>query len=193
MSVITKYQAVTPATLDDLKRFSQAHGKFRYCSCMRWRLRSSEFGRDGKAGRIRNLEQLAASGEPTGILAYSGDEPVGWCAIAPRERLRGLERYRKLTHIDDAAVWSVTCFFIDAKFRRKGLMLGLLSAAVDYARSSGANIIEGYPVERTATSYTYMGAPSTFAKAGFKNVTPPGRERLIYRYEAPEGSESGKV
>ncbi len=146
---------------------------------------SSEFGRAAKQGRIRNLQHLAANGVPTGILAYANDEPVGWCAIAPRELLLGLERYRKLARIDEAPVWSVTCFFIDAAFRRNGLTLGLLRAAVQYAAANGARIVEGYPVEPTATSYTYMGSPSTFAGAGFRDVTPGGRERLIYRYEIP--------
>jgi hypothetical protein len=35
-----RFAPVTPATLEDLARFSQAYGKFRYCSCLRWRLRS---------------------------------------------------------------------------------------------------------------------------------------------------------
>ena len=47
-----------------------------------------------------------------------------------------------------------------------GVSLHLLRAAVDYARSQGAHIIEGYPVEPDQ-SYRFMGAPSIFEQAGF--------------------------
>ena len=36
-------------------------------------------------------------------------------------------------------------------------------------------------MDSTAASYTYMGSPATFVKAGFTDVTPPGRERRIFR------------
>ena len=36
-------------------------------------------------------------------------------------------------------------------------------------------------MDSTAASYTYMGSPATFVKAGFTDVTPPGRERRMFR------------
>jgi hypothetical protein len=35
------FHPVTPERLPALQRFLQQHGKFRYCACMRWRMRSS--------------------------------------------------------------------------------------------------------------------------------------------------------
>ncbi len=178
-----EFRPVTQTNLDDLERFSLAHGKFRYCSCMRWRMTSSEFGRTGKAKRIEALRDEVVTGRPTGVLAYAGGVPVGWCSIAPREQFRGLERYRKLTRFDDTVVWSVTCFFVDRQYRRRGLTVELLKAAVRHAGESGARAVEGYPVDPSATSYTYMGSPGTFTNAGFTDVTPPGRERMMFRIE----------
>ena len=175
------FRPVTADTLADLKRFSREHGKFRYCSCMRWRMTSAEFKRSNKPKRIEALRDNVANGRPTGVLAYADRIPVGWCSIAPREEFRGLERYRKLARIDDAAVWSVTCFFVDRQYRRIGLTVDLLEAAVRHASDSGARVVEGYPVESTAASYTYMGSPETFIRAGFSDVTPPGRERRMFR------------
>ena len=175
-----------PVTLDnlaDLERFSSEHGKFRYCSCMRWRMTSTEFSRSDKTKRIEALRDEVLSGRSTGVLAYADGLPVGWCSVAPRQEFRGLERYRNLARIDDAAVWSVTCFFVDRYYRRKGLTVELLKAAVRHAGDNGARVVEGYPVDPAATSYTYMGSPGTFTKAGFSEVTPPGRERMIFRIE----------
>jgi GNAT superfamily N-acetyltransferase len=175
------FHPVTPERRPDLDGFSCAHGKFRYCSCMRWRLTSSAFKASTTDERTRALDDLADARSPVGVLAYSGDEPVGWCAIAPREDYAGLERSRSLARVDDVAVWSVVCFFVDARHRRAGLTRGLLEAAVDYARAQGATAVEGYPVEPGPRSYTYMGSPATFRAAGFADVTPPGRERTVMR------------
>jgi GNAT superfamily N-acetyltransferase len=42
-------------------------------------------------------------------------------------------------------VWSITCFFVAKPYRRKGLTVMLLQAALEYARNQGAAILEGYP------------------------------------------------
>jgi GNAT superfamily N-acetyltransferase len=177
-----EYHPVTRERLADLARFSESHGKFRYCSCMRWRMTSAEYKRSTKENRVATLDSLAAADTPVGVLAYRDGEPVGWVAVAPREALGALERFRALERIDGQSVWSVTCFFIDRRVRRQGVTLSLLNAALAYAQAQGATIIEGYPVEPGARLYTYMGAPATFREAGFEDVTPAGRKRLVMRY-----------
>ena len=181
------FHPVTRARLADLVRFSElrgrhGHGKFAYCSCMRWRLPSAEFQRSTPAGRRAALYRLVEEGTPVGVLGYLDGEPVGWCSIAPRETYRALERFRALARIDDEPVWSAVCFFLDARVRRQGFTGRLLQSAVAYALAEGARTIEAYPVEPGPRLYTYMGAPSTFLRAGFRDVTPPGRARRLMRY-----------
>lgn len=176
-----EFVPVTRARLGDLTQFSEEHGKFRYCSCMRWRMTSSEYKRSTKTSRIAALDTLVRKNCPVGVLAYADGKPIGWCSIAPRETFGALERFRSLGRIDDARVWSVVCFFVDRNFRRQRITLGLLKAAIKYAKSRGAKVIEGYPVE-PGQLYTYMGSPATFRKAGFRDVTPSGRTRVIMRY-----------
>jgi len=180
-----EFQPVTTGRLPDLARFSAQHGKFRYCSCMRWRVTSTEYRNSAAEDRGEALEGLVRRGRPAGILAYAEGEPVGWCSIAPRESYAALERYRALPRIDEAEVWAVVCFFVDRRYRRQGVTLGLLGAALSYARAQGARIVEGYPVEPGSRSYTYMGSPRTFLKAGFVDVTPPGQARRVMRYCVP--------
>ena len=181
MNGARSFKPVTRATLKDLERFSAAHGKFRYCSCMRWRLTSAQFMASTKDTRATALATRAKRDTPVGVLAYLDGEPVGWCSIAPRETYAALERYRALPRFDDEPVWSIVCFFIDRRMRRKALTLGLIRAAVDYARSAGAKIVEAYPVPPDARLYTYMGSPSTFRRAGFRDVTPAGAARPVMR------------
>lgn len=177
-----QFHPVTPKRWTDLERFSRQHGKFRYCSCMRWRMTSTEFQRSIKEERAETLESLVRQEIPVGILAYSEGEPVAWCSVAPRETCAGLERYRALPRIDETPVWSVVCFFVGSRFRRQGVTLGLLKAAVAYAQSQGAHVIEGYPVEPGSPSYTYMGSPATYLRAGFQDVTPAGQTRQVMRH-----------
>lgn len=185
-----QFHPVTPLRLPDLKRFASEHGKFAYCSCMRWRMTSSEYRNSSKEERGDALHARVLEGEATGILAYDGDHPIGWCSVGPRESYAALERYRALPRIDEEAVWSVVCFFVDRRYRRRGLTLGLLNAAVDYAASKGANFVEGYPVNPNAPSYTYMGSPETFRRAGFENVTPQGQTRIVMRRQIARNERS---
>lgn len=177
-----EYHPVTQERLADLAYFSERHGKFRYCSCMRWRLPSTDFQRSTKEDRIAALAALVRDATPVRVLAYRDGEPAGWCSIAPRKTYAALERFRALPRIDDLPVWSVVCFFVDRTIRRQGVTLGLLRAAVEYARSQGASVIEGYPIDPGPHLYTYMGSPATFRQAGFRDVTPPGSPRLIMRH-----------
>jgi Acetyltransferase (GNAT) family len=176
------FHPVTPERLPGLARFMESQGKFRYCACMRWRMPSSQYSGSTKEGRADALEHLVREGTPIGVLAYLDQEPVGWCSVAPRDSYAALERYRALPRIDDRPVWSVACFFVSSRIRRTGATLGLLKAAVEYAASQKAEIIEGYPVEPDARLYTYMGSPSTFRATGFKDVTPRGQARLVMRH-----------
>ena len=101
-----QYHPVTPERLADLARFSAQHGKFRYCSCMRWRLTSADYQRSTKESRAAALDELVRRGTPVGVLAYVDVDPVGWCSIASRETYAALERSRALPRVDDAPVWS---------------------------------------------------------------------------------------
>jgi hypothetical protein len=186
-----EFHPVTPERLADLERFSDRHGRFRYCSCMRWRFASAEYQRSTKDSRVAALADRVRRGVPVGVLAYVDGEPVGWCSVAPRETYAALERYRALPRLDDTPVWSVACFFVDSSVRRKGVTLGLLCAAVAYAHGQGAAVVEGYPVEPGAGLYAYMGSPSTFRAAGFVDVTPPGQARRVMRHVAGEQAGVG--
>ena len=123
-------------------------------------------------------------GNVPGILAYADGQPVGWCAIGPSEAYPRLANSRTLKPVDARAVWSITCFFVARPFRRRGLTVELLKAAVEFARRGGARIVEGYPVEpheEQSDAFVYTGLASAFRKAGFKEVLRRSPTRPIVR------------
>lgn len=148
---------------------------------MWWKLRRSEYEKKKGAGNRRAFRKIVDSGAPTGVLAYEGGVPVGWCAVAPREEYPVLANSRVLKPVDEQAVWSVTCFYIPRTRRRSGLTAPLLDAAVKFAGKLGAKTIEGYPVDprsgTMADSFAWTGFVSAFRKAGFEEVArrSPGR------------------
>ncbi|HLQ67585.1 MAG TPA: GNAT family N-acetyltransferase, partial [Candidatus Limnocylindrales bacterium] len=94
----------------------------------------------------RALRRLVASGEAPGLIAYAGEEPIGWVAVAPREEYPRLASSRTLKPLDDTPLWSITCFFVAKGYRGQGVSGKLIRGAVAHARSRGARMIEGYPV-----------------------------------------------
>lgn len=112
--------------------------------------------------------------QPTGVLAYDGTTPVGWCGVGPRAQLHRLTRSRTMPSIDDIPVWTVICFVVRSGHRRKGVAHALLDGAVSFARSHGAPVIEGYPADpgrgRINSSAAHVGTIGLFAAAGFELV-----------------------
>lgn len=175
-----EFHPLTSDRWPDLVQLFEHHGNPGYCWCMTWRAPSAEYQQLGTAGRKRALRSRVKAQIPIGILAYRADEPVGWCSIAPRETYARLEKSTTLKRIDDRPVWSVVCFFVSRPMRGKGLALQLLRAAVAYAASRGAHIVEGYPVN-PGQSYQFMGSPAIFKAAGFREVARAENDRPIVR------------
>jgi GNAT superfamily N-acetyltransferase len=153
---------------------------------MWWRLPRSEFAKNRGEGNRKSLKRLVDSGIVPGIIAYQNNQPVGWCALGPRETYPALDRSRILKRVDDKEVWSVVCFFTTKQFRHQGVTASLLKAAVDFAGQHGARIIEGYPIEprkgRLPDPFVFTGIVSTFGRAGFAEVVRRSKNRPIMRY-----------
>jgi GNAT superfamily N-acetyltransferase len=184
------FRPVTVAEWDDLQALFAEEGPQHGCWCMYWRIKRSDFNREYGEGNRRAMEAIIASGRVPGILAYLNGQPVGWCSVAPRQEFPVLDRSRTLKRVDDEPVWSITCFFVSAQYRQRGISTALIKAAIAYARDNGAGIVEAYPLtggHTRANRYeTYMGVRSTFEKAGFKEVTRRSARRAIVRYVAQD-------
>jgi GNAT superfamily N-acetyltransferase len=141
------------------------------CWCLSYRLTSSKENRElvGPA-RGQRVRQLVRQSPPPGVLAYDGDEVVGWAAVHPRANT-GFARNRKIPHVDDLEVWSVWCIRVRPGHRGQGISHHLLTGAVEFARANGAAAIEGYPVDNKGAkvdlTMAYVGTRRLFEQAGF--------------------------
>ena len=183
---MTTFHPLTPERWSDFEELFGPRGACGGCWCMYWRLSRRQYNEQHGELNRRNIKALVESGNIPGILAYLADEPVGWGSVAPREEFPTLGRSRILKPVDELPVWSVVCFFIARSHRHKGLTVALLKAAVEFARSNGARIVEGYPVDpkggKSPDVFVYTGLVSAFNQAGFSEVLRRSETRPIMRY-----------
>ena len=106
----------------DFEELFGPNGACAGCWCMFWRLERAMFKKTKGDGNRQILKGIVETGEQPGILAYDGATAVGWCGIAPREKLIALENSRILKRVDDQPVWSITCFFVLKEARRQGIL-----------------------------------------------------------------------
>jgi GNAT superfamily N-acetyltransferase len=182
---------LTPDLWADFEMLFGERGACGGCWCTFWRQPRSAYEKNKGAGNKRIMLKLVESGPPPGIVGYLKDEPVGWCAVAPREDYPSLERSRILKPVDDTPVWSISCLFVCKDLRRRGLSVELLRAAVGHVKKSGGKVVEAYPVEPTSDNvpdpFVWHGLASAYLAAGFKECARRSPTRPIMRYKIGRG------
>lgn len=183
--------SVADVSWDDVRTVFGTRGDPAGCWCQYFKLPNAEWVAAEREGRCSGmLQQQVLENDPApGVIAYLGDEPVGWCAVEPRPKYPRLRRAKVVTEgsrqdPDDASVWAVTCFVVRVGFRKRGVGGALLRGAVEQARGLGARVVEGYPVDTAErvgapSAELYHGTVSLFEKAGFEVVSRPTKDRAV--------------
>jgi GNAT superfamily N-acetyltransferase len=159
----------------------------RGCYCMYYR-RSGEHapprGITRSQANKRDLEALVDRGIVPGLLAYDDGHPVGWVSLGPREDYAKLARSPVMKPVDDKPVWSIVCFFVDAKARHRGVAEALLASALAWARENGVKLLEAYPwdkAEKKSDDALWFGTKPMFDRAGFVEVARRRPMRPVVR------------
>jgi GNAT superfamily N-acetyltransferase len=179
------------ATADDLDVIFEWGDPAR-CRCQWFKIRYVEWKstpRDELARRLREQTRCGhpASSRTSGLVAYDGDEPAGWCAVEPRVAYPRILTAKvpwagRDEDRSDQSVWSVTCFVTRTGFRHQGVAQALAAAAVGFARDRGARAVEGYPIAAAAKATSaelFVGTEGMFADAGFTAVSRPSARRVV--------------
>jgi GNAT superfamily N-acetyltransferase len=168
------------------------------CQCQRFKI-AGWFWRDStQEQRTAMLRQQTACGDSdatatTGLVAYLGDEPVGWVAVEPRTAYPKLRTSRVVwpgrdEDKDDDRVWAVTCFLVRKGYRKRGITYALAAATVGFARERGARALEAYsmstpPGKEITWGEMHVGSRQVFAEAGFTEVSRPSARRVVMRID----------
>jgi GNAT superfamily N-acetyltransferase len=174
---------LTPERWPDLERLFGARGACGGCWCMWWRVpRGGQLWEETKgAPARRQFRARVLDGAAHGVIAYDGQEPVGWCTLGPRADFPRLETVRAWQGTAADGVWSIPCFFVVAGRRGQGVSRALLAAALRACRRRGARTVEGYPVtKQTAAAFAWTGPLSLFEAEGFARVDgSPAHKPLV--------------
>ena len=153
------------------------------CWCMYWRI-GSLYRKQSRETNKKAFHRVVRHGPPPGLLAFDGDVPVAWCQLTPRSALPWLDRTWRLKRVDEAPVWSISCFYVRKGYRRRGVTSVLIEAAIKAAKAAGGTVLEAYPLDADLTpSASGTGYSSTFLRAGFKIVARRVPPRPIMRLD----------
>jgi GNAT superfamily N-acetyltransferase len=182
---------LTPERWPDLEKLFGAKGACGGCWCMTWRLKRRDWEEGKGEANKQALRAIVERDERPGVIAYADDEPIGWCSVAPREVFVALARSRVLAPIDATPVWSISCLFVAKGYRRQGISVKLIEAAVDFAAQRGAKVVEAYPVtpyaETIPAAFAWTGLPAAYLQAGFVEVARRSNARPVMRRQAEQG------
>jgi len=163
---------LTPALKDDFLRYFEGaafadNPRWKSCYCqflyvdhstVTWSARTAEQNRAAACERIDCARMQ-------GLLAYRGDEVVGWCNAAPRVLL---DAFNDEPDPDAQRLGQITCFVVARAHRRSGVARALLDAACGMLQAQGMALAEASPSRAAATDAEHHHGPlSLYLSAGF--------------------------
>jgi GNAT superfamily N-acetyltransferase len=168
------------------------------CYCQHYKTRDchwSSLSGEERHRRLREQTRCDDQGARTtsGLVAYLGQEPVGWVAVEPRTAYPRLPKVRTVwsgrqEDKTDDGVWAVTCFVTRKGYRKRGITYALAAATVGFARDQGARALEAYPMitspgKEITWGELHVGSRQVFADAGFTEVSHPSPRRVVMRMD----------
>jgi GNAT superfamily N-acetyltransferase len=184
------FSELNPATYHDFERLAAKQGS---CWCMYYQ-RPAPIGRGKSAEEViranrRDKKALVRKGRSHAILVYDSERPVGWCQYGVADELPRIDAgrgYKKVGRPAGAVkLWRITCFFVERRYRGRGIAKVALHAALQSIAKQGGGVVEAYPVvsERMARvpEWRWFGTPPMFKCEGFVEVAPLGTSGVLMR------------
>src|SRR2546422_1660074 len=163
------------------------------CWCMFYQ-RSKPVGRGTRSDQWKRINRrdkrkFVRQGRSHAILVYDGRTPVGWCQYGGQEELPRIDArrtYRKVAPpVADQKLWRITCFFVDPKYRGRGVAKFALRAALDSIGNKGGGVVEAYPVASprmaAVPEWRWVGAAGAFRQESVRPRAPPGARGGVLR------------
>ena len=160
------------------------------CWCTHFRLPPAERRSGSRQSNKDHIRTRIEAGPPPGLLVLEDGVANGWMQIGPRADVPEWNNKGwgsapvDATDADDPAVWAISCFFIRTKARGQGLTHRLVAGGIDFARSSGARMIEACPIDLSRDSRSvglFVGSSRVFEQAGFQRLVERKAGRPLMR------------
>lgn len=77
------------------------------------------------------------------------------------------------------------CFFVDRRYRRKGVAAAALAGALQLIADAGGGVVEAYPYDtagkKVSASFLYNATRNMCERAGFAYDRPKGKNHCVMR------------
>lgn len=174
---------LAPSTWKDFKKLFERHGGvWNGCWCMYyhithgWSTRTYEQNKNEK-------KELVLKGKTHGLILYNDGEPIGWCQYGTPDELPRIDQKKSYKHPKN--FWRLTCFFIDKRYRGKGISKLILEAALKHMKKRKVRMVEAYPIDTSRGKFRsavlWPGTLKLFQSAGFQIVGSFGKHGLMVR------------
>lgn len=157
------------------------------CWCTHFRMAPAVRRASDKQRNKDHIKARIEAGPPPGLLAFEDGIAVGWMQIGPRADVpEWNNRGRGSAPVDptdavDPGVWAISCFFIRASARGRGVSHRLVEGGIAFARQNKARLVER--VRSTCRAIRVRSGCSSArrvcskrpASSGLSNARPDGR------------------
>ena len=178
---------------DAFAQLAERHnGVWNGCYCTWFHATPAERGgKERTAESNRSLKQrLVSEGRAHAALVFDGDEAVAWCEYGTPEELPNIYHRKEyeagLGRLPD---YRLTCFFVDKRYRRKGVAAVALRGALDLIAQAGGGVVEAYPHDtegkKVSASFLYNATRSMFEQAGFSYERAKGKKNCVMSKTVP--------
>ena len=182
-----QFKEVSSELWGDFEKLFGDNGACGGCWCQWWRLpKGGKLWDETKGPKAkRMMKKLFKENEVTGLLAYDGTKPIGWCSYGPRIAFPRTERIKAYRRDDLQGVWSINCFFIDRRYRKQGVARQMLQAALKFITKRKIKTVEAYPVTLTKdgnqlpAAFSYTGPIKIFTDEGFEIIQQVSHSRPL--------------
>jgi GNAT superfamily N-acetyltransferase len=177
---------LVPSLLPALEQFFRAE-KCSGCWCMNHRLKSGEVV-EGEPARLALITQVRA-GRVSGILAFDGERPIGWCAFDRIADLPGLDCGYPVSERQRNDFWSIHCLAVLSMYPKEEVIEQMVRAALLVMKREGAKMIESYPPLTLPSDNSFSGTIPIFERQGFelKDKVSKFYSRMVKSVETNHG------
>jgi len=177
---------LAPETWDAFADLAERHnGVWGGCWCTWFHTFHAEKTFSAEANRALK-ERLVREGRAHAALVFHGDIAVAWCQFGSPQELPNMKHRKDYeAELDILPDYRLTCFFVDTRYRRRGVSALALRGALDLIAAAGGGVVEAYPQDaggkKITASFLYSVTRSLFEKAGFTYVRAKGKNHTVMR------------
>lgn len=179
-----------PDTWGAFAELAERHnGVWNGCWCTWFHPACSEKGQSAEGNRALK-ERLVNEGRAHAALVFDGDVAVAWCEYGTPDELPNIyHRKQYEADLETLPDYRLTCFFVDRKYRRKGVAAVALRGALGLIARAGGGVVEAYPQDtlgkKVSASFLYNGTRTLFEHAGFSYERRKGMNHCVMSKTVP--------